>query len=428
VITEPAKPTEAAVPVAPVPPPAVALAKAGLMSAPPPATRAGAGAKQMVPIAAAAGVVLVLLGVGIWQFSGGDDPVTTNTATSPPAATTAPVTPPAPQAAPAPSTTPPAATDTPPVAPTAPPATDPPAVATPTADSAAVDAMRRQATQLMQRNDRLQALAVVEKGLRASPGDGQLQQMVTTLLRDAQQSTASAKDTAVKAEAPKFAESMFGEGTRLEAEAAAKARAADRPGSIRSLIAAADAFGKSTAAASDASAKASAAEAQRQREAEEKQRLADLAREKQLADAKLEADRKLKEQPRPEVPQPPPAAVPPKGNAPALPSPAADEEAVRATLKQYEAAYESLDVAAVTRVFSGARANQLAAAFKQYRSYELDILVESIQFGPQRMRAMVAARVTYTVQPVSGRRVNSTQAQQFVLAREPGGWRIEAVK
>ena len=380
----------------------------------------------MVPLAAAAVVVLVLLGVGIWQFSGDDDPVAINTPASPPAPS-APVAPPAPQAAPAPSTTPPAATDTPPAPLTAPPATEAPAVATPTADTAAADAMRRQAAQLMQRNERLQALAIVEKGLRASPGDAQLQQMVTTLLRDAQQSTASARDEAVKAEAPKFAERVFGEGTRLEADAAAKARAADRAGSIRSLFAATDAFGKSTAAARDASAKASAAEAQRQREAEDK-RLAELAREKQLADAKLEADRKLKEQPRPEVPPPPPAAIPPKGNAPALPSAAADEEAVRATLKQYEAAYESLDVAAVTRVFPGARANQLAAAFKQYRTYELEILVESIQFGPQRMRAMVAARVTYVVQPLSGRRMNSTQAQQFLLAREPDGWRIEGIK
>ncbi len=242
-------------------------------------------------------------------------------------------------------------------------------MATPTADSAAVDAMRRQATQLMQRNDRLQALAVVEKGLRASPGDAQLQQMVTTLLRDAQQSTASAKDDAVKAEAPKFAESMFGEGTRLEADAAAKARAADRPGSIRSLLAATDAFGKSTAAARDASAKASAAEvtapARSRREAAARRSGARETARRRKARSRSKAEGAAAARGpaaaasrRSAKGQRTCAAIAGRGRG----SRARDAEAVRSRV-------QSLDVAAVTRVFSGARANQLAAAFKQSRSY-----------------------------------------------------------
>ena len=191
-------------------------------------------------------------------------------------------------------------------------------------------------------------------------------------------------------------------------------------------------YGKAAGQARDVNEKTTADEATRAREAEEK-RVADL-RAKEQADslARQEQERRQKEQARVEAT--PPAALPkpapglPPTAPPAAPNPAQDEESVRAALRQYEAAYESMDVNAVMRVYPGVRTQQLAAAFKQYRSYELDINIQRIEFGPQRMRAMVAARVTIAFQPLSGRRMENTVAQQFVLAREGNGWLIEAVK
>ena len=60
--------------------------------------------------------------------------------------------------------------------------------------------------------------------------------------------------------------------------------------------------------------------------------------------------------------------------------------------------------------------------------YELDINIQRIEFGPARMRAMVATRVTIAFQPLSGRRMENTVPQQFLLAREGNAWRIEGVK
>jgi serine/threonine-protein kinase len=397
------------------------------------APRAGGGAPQMLPLAAAAAVVVVLIGVGIWRFSGDDEPAGQQP-TAPPSASSATAAPP-PPSAPATAATQQPLSTTPTTA--AAQAASPPAAEAPPADvpsptgskpaptDAAMERLRRDASLAMGRNQLAQALATVEKGLQLAPSDPELARMLTALAQTAGSAATRAREDAVKAGAQKTAETLFNEGSQQEA-GAARLRVSDRPGSIRALVAAADSYTRAAAAARDAAERAAAAEAARLREAEEK-RQADLARAKEQADAqaKLELERKQREA----RAEPPAVKTPGGSTAPPPPPPAvSDEDSIREALRLYEAAYESLNAQAVARIYPGLPMERLEATFKQYRSSDLEIMVRGIQFEAGRTSAVVDARVTYTFQPVSGRRMSNTLNQQFRLAKAGAGWRIEAIK
>ena len=291
--------------------------------------RAGAGTKQIVPIAAAAVILLGLIGFGIWQFSGsgGEQPQATTPATPGPTAPAAPQqsTPPVAQTPSDPATPAPEVAAVPaPAGPSAP--TDPP-----TATSATVPAdALRQITALVQRDQLPQALAAAEKVLPIAPADPQLVQALMALQRRAQDVAQRAKDDAAKLGAQKSAAALFNDGASKEAEASTRARGGDRAGSVRSLLAAADSYGKAAGQARDVNEKTTADEATRAREAEEK-RVADL-RAKEQADslARQEQERRQKEQarvePTPPAALPKPAPGPPPTAPPAAPKPAQDEE------------------------------------------------------------------------------------------------------
>ena len=108
---------------------------------------------------------------------------------------------------------------------------------------------------------------------------------------------------------------------------------------------------------------------------------------------------------------------------------AKEEQGIRQALREYEAAYESLDAAAVLRVqpsFTSKQAEQLAKAFSGYRSYNLTI--EEIQISLQGQKATVSTRVTRGLTPKVGRAQTVTAATVFLLEKRGTAWQIVGVQ
>ena len=108
---------------------------------------------------------------------------------------------------------------------------------------------------------------------------------------------------------------------------------------------------------------------------------------------------------------------------------AKEEQGIRQALREYEAAYESLDAAAVLRVqpsFTTKQADQLAKAFSEYRSYNLTI--EDVQISLQGQRATVSTRVTRGLTPKVGRAQTVTGATIFLLEKRGTVWQIVGVQ
>jgi len=108
---------------------------------------------------------------------------------------------------------------------------------------------------------------------------------------------------------------------------------------------------------------------------------------------------------------------------------AKEEQGIRQALREYEAAYESLDAAAVLRVqpsFTTKQADQLAKAFSEYRSYNLTI--EDVQISLQGQRATVSTRVTRGLTPKVGRAQTVTGATVFLLEKRGTVWQILGVQ
>ena len=351
-------------------------------------------------MAAAAVVLLALIGFGIWRFAGGDDPPRVSTPATPapttPAATSpqpaAPASPQPPPPAPSPAPAPTVAEAPPTVAP-ATPATPTTTVTPPRVPAEAI----RTINALVQRDQLPQALAAAEKVIPIAPADPQLGAGAHVA------AAAGAGDRAPnerrgrearRARSPPNA--SFREGAQAEADAASRARGGDRAGSIRALLSAAQMFGKAVNEARAINEKTAAEEtARRQREAEDK-RLADLkAREQADALAKQqEFERRQKEQqarvdPPPPLPKPLPGPPPGSGPAPAM-TQAQEEENVRATLRAYEAAYEALDVNAVMRINPRVSEREARGRLQAVPIVRDGDRHPADQFGPARMRAFVS--------------------------------------
>lgn len=145
-------------------------------------------------------------------------------------------------------------------------------------------------------------------------------------------------------------------------------------------------------------------------------------------------------QPVPEVvaaPLPAPAAAPPAALAnagpavvpnPAPPQAPSDSEAILETLRRYDAAYQSLDVAALLKVYpslGGAQVDQLRRTFAGMTAYEMDTRVARVNVTGDA--ATVAARVARRMSPRVGRPVVNEVETEFRLQRAGAGWVIVSV-
>jgi ketosteroid isomerase-like protein len=108
------------------------------------------------------------------------------------------------------------------------------------------------------------------------------------------------------------------------------------------------------------------------------------------------------------------------------PSARPDTSAIEKLLLDYEAAYESLDAAAVVRVMPSARGADLSKSFSQLRSYEMQIQDPQITVAGDTAVVTCVRRIS--IQPkVGSRPAARTIPTVFQLRRSEGRWTIEVV-
>jgi ketosteroid isomerase-like protein len=108
--------------------------------------------------------------------------------------------------------------------------------------------------------------------------------------------------------------------------------------------------------------------------------------------------------------------------------PPADEDAVRETLRRYEAAYRALDVNGILEIYPSLgrdQADQLRRTFATVTQYDLDIRPSQIdvQADTATVRATLARRIT----PRVGNPVASEAATELRLRRTGGVWSIVGI-
>ena len=140
--------------------------------------------------------------------------------------------------------------------------------------------------------------------------------------------------------------------------------------------------------------------------------------------------------PPPVVNEPPPTPTPPAvaaapATAPAPPPPEAptDSAAITKILRGYDAAYRSLDVAAVLRVFptlGSGQVEQLRRTFAGVTAYEMETQVTRVDV--KNDTATVSARVARRMTPRIGNPIASDVDMEFQLRRSGGEWLIVSVR
>jgi eukaryotic-like serine/threonine-protein kinase len=134
----------------------------------------------------------------------------------------------------------------------------------------------------------------------------------------------------------------------------------------------------------------------------------------------------------PAAPAPAPAPAPPPAQAPIAETSQArarlEQDAIRDTLRQYQAAYRALDVNGILQVYPSLardQAEQLRRTFANVTQYEVDIRNPKIdvQMDTATVHAEVARRMT----PRVGNPVANEVQTEFRLRREGSTWLIAAV-
>jgi serine/threonine protein kinase len=123
-------------------------------------------------------------------------------------------------------------------------------------------------------------------------------------------------------------------------------------------------------------------------------------------------------------PPPPPAKVAPPGAVPAA------EDAIRAVLRAYEAAYDRRDVATLRRILPTLSPEQLAAVdrtFSGATSYDLTLQVASVSVTGAN--AIVTSLVTHSFTPKVGSAVRSAAVEtRFHLRQNGVDWVIDRIE
>jgi hypothetical protein len=242
-----------------------------------------------------------------------------------------------------------------------------------------------------------EALNAAAEGLRIDARDPALNNLVATLLRDAQASARRAREEAVDADAVSHAEEQFQQALKRERSAVNLQRAGKLDAATRGYWGAAELF---TAALTEA------------REAAQEEKAA--------------ADR---EKLRPKAPERAPAPAPGRLNPDQRTE--VERPLVDQVLRRYEAAYGSLNVDNVRIVYPSASVDQLAKDFASSRTYTLTVQVDSYQFvfTDTLTAATVVARIGHDIVPKSGPRVTRIEkAQTIQLEKEGASWIIRQIR
>jgi hypothetical protein len=287
-----------------------------------------------------------------------------------------------------------------------------------------VQPYRDRARQFLRNRQYSQALSAAVEGLRIEPSDPALQSVLDTLLNNAQRTSQRAKKAAMDAGAPARAEKTFADGRKLEEEATRLQAANKKEPAIRTFVRAGERFDLAAREAADHA------------NAEARQKLADEARQKQIAEEQARQKSTVETPPRPAPPAPEPRATeepkiaekrpaPPPEKPPASEpaSRAAEEERIRATLRRYEAAYDSLNAAAVRAVYPSVQ-RDLERLFRQFESYDLTFADQKIQLSPDGMSATASCQVIHDFKPSGAARQRQTRTQTFSLRKQGDSWII----
>jgi hypothetical protein len=261
------------------------------------------------------------------------------------------------------------------------------------------------------------ALDAAAQGLQAAPGDAVLTGILDQLLRDAQSAANDARTRATAAGGVR--QGRFAQGDESLAAARRALDTGQKPNAVRNLWAADQHF---SAAAADAEQQALIAQRQ-----ETAAREAEAARARAGA-ARAETGQAAEQRPVPEAQAAPAQASPPTAPAAAPPPPASssvnDEASIRETLRLYAEAYQRLDPNGVQAIYPTAPMDRVRKAFSDFKSYSLQVQINSLQVSADRSSATVNATLVYDFQPRSGRRAQGNRQQVFVLQRRENTWLI----
>ena len=383
-------------------------------------------------LAAAAAVILI---VGYVAFGPSSSPNSGSTTTAQPPATTGPSTAPST----APTTTPPGNTAAGPTKPEVPaeavpnpepaPAPPPPA---PTIDPRLAGATNA-ARESLKRGDLQGAAASVTRGLKIAPQSQELQDLARSVVNQARQATSDARRSATARGEASTSSPAFRDAQSRQADAGRRERANQHDPAVRLYLEAAKLYSEAA-------------------------RVAPPTRPEPTPPAP-EAKKPVTPptpspvpSPAPPTPQPgagagsekpaPPATgtgagTPSAGAAtsPAKPEPkptppppaqssvAAEEAAIRATLREYAAAQSAMDVAAVQRVHPSVNAATLLKNFSNLRSQTVEILrCDPITINGTN--AVVRCVLGQSITPRIGSRQNENRPSEFRLRKEGSRWVI----
>jgi hypothetical protein len=280
-----------------------------------------------------------------------------------------------------------------------------------------LELLRTSAQDLIRSGRRTRALDAIKEGLGIAPQDALLQSLLDGLLRDAQAVSSRARQTAESADAARRAPTTYTEALSLEGAATRSSEIGDKDSAVRSFWRAADRFKQAELQAGE-----------------------QLARER-LANEQADAKRRADEQARLKQPEPPGRTKPgettarsetprpreePPPTPPPEPKPVSRSEEVsrvKEVMKRLEAAYDTLDAAAVRTVYPTVPGD-ITRMFRQFQSYDLRIADQQVELSPDAMSATVVCMATHSYKPRVGSPEKNTFKQIFTLRKQQGAWVI----
>jgi len=163
-------------------------------------------------------------------------------------------------------------------------------------------------------------------------------------------------------------------------------------------------------------------------EAEERERQAAAAeqlRQKQQAEEQARRaadDRRGSDERVARVDPPAPSVVRPSAPATAAARPSGDEERIRQLLADYVNAFEQMNVTAIVAIHPSASQQQLETAFKQLRSYRMQIVSPVITMAGNT--ASVTGGLVTDIQPRVGKAIRESRALTLRLEKRGTAWVI----
>ncbi len=288
-----------------------------------------------------------------------------------------------------------------------------------------VAALLSPAREQLARGDSQEALGSIISALDVDPANAQARALIDELLVSARNQVAQAWRAAERARVAELAPTTFEAARLKEQEGETLARSGEIEDAVRTLWAGAELFDLARQQAK----RQAELERQRQRE-EEAKRQAELAKQRQREEeakrqAELERQRQRQEEARQQAKQEAVGeTVVAKVERP-TPTKLDSEKEIRKAISLYEKAYESLDAAAVQRVWpslSDHQMRQLVKAFSAYESASIDF--EDCQFSIKGTNATVSCTAHQRITPKAGKVISQSRTTTFRLRKTGDTWLI----